>query len=125
MTELDELLPDSVTFDEYEEQALDTSIYEGKLIYPILGLVSEAGEVADKIKKLIRDEGVDITEDVAEQLDPEQRKALAYELGDVLWYLTNVAADIDYSLEEIALLNLDKLAQRKVRGKLQGSGDYR
>lgn len=125
MTELDDLLPDSVTFDEYEEQALDTSIYEGKLIYPILGLVSEAGEVADKIKKLIRDEGVDITQDVAEQLDPKQRKALAYELGDVLWYLTNVAADIDYSLEEIALLNLDKLAQRKVRGKLQGSGDYR
>lgn len=125
MTELDDLIPDSVTFDEYEEQALDTSIYEGKLIYPILGLVSEAGEVADKIKKLIRDEGVDITQDVAEQLDPKQRKALAYELGDVLWYLTNVAADIDYSLEEIALLNLDKLAQRKVRGKLQGSGDYR
>jgi NTP pyrophosphatase (non-canonical NTP hydrolase) len=125
MTELDDLIPDSMTFDEYDEQALDTSIYEGRLIYPLFGLVSEAGECADKVKKWMRDENLDITVDISTQLTPEQKKALAYELGDVLWYLTNVAADLDYSLEEVATLNLDKLTSRKVRDKLHGSGDYR
>lgn len=125
MTELDDLIPDSMTFDEYEEQALDTAIYEGRLVYPLLGLVSEAGECADKVKKWMRDENLDITRELTTQLTPEQKKALAYELGDVLWYLSNVAADLDYSLEEIAMLNLDKLASRKVRDKLHGSGDYR
>lgn len=87
------------------------------LVYPTLGLAGEAGEVAEKVKKLLRDEdGV---------LGDERRSAIAAELGDVLWYVAQVATEAGLELEEIAQANLDKLLSRQRRGVLSGSGDDR
>jgi len=105
---------------EYQERAIGTAIYPNKganLVYPALGLVGEAGEVAEKVKKVIRDGGGVLTDPV--------RDAIAKEMGDVFWYLAALALEIDYSLEEILSMNLEKLSSRKERGVLGGSGDDR
>jgi NTP pyrophosphatase (non-canonical NTP hydrolase) len=104
----------------YQTCALETAVYPGQganFAYPALGLVGEAGEVADKLKKVIRDNDGVLTDPV--------RDAVAKELGDVLWYLAVVAYEMDYDLEEIARMNIDKLNSRKERGVLSGSGDNR
>lgn len=104
---------------EYQEQAIATAIYgEGNSInYPILGLVGEAGELANKYKKVLRDDdGI---------LHPDKRKALQDELGDVLWYMAALARDLGTDLETIAKNNIEKLHSRKARGKIGGSGDNR
>ncbi|MCB0071402.1 MAG: nucleoside triphosphate pyrophosphohydrolase family protein, partial [Caldilineaceae bacterium] len=78
---------------------------------------NEAGELAGKVKKIFRDrDGV---------IGDTDREALKYELGDVLWYLTQIATELDLSLEEIAAANLDKLFSRLERGQIKGDGDYR
>lgn len=87
------------------------------IIYPTLGLVNEAGEVANKIKKIFRDGNGQITE-----LD---RQALKSELGDVLWYLTQIASNLGLTLAEIADDNLVKILARHVKGMIGGSGDHR
>lgn len=87
------------------------------VIYPALGLVNEAGEVAGKIKKVFRDKGGEISD--------ETRQALKAELGDVLWYLAQVATELDLSLDEIAEHNIAKLYDRLDRGKIRGDGDDR
>lgn len=87
------------------------------IVYPTLGLVNEAGEVAGKIKKIFRDKGGTISE--------EDRQALKYELGDVLWYLTQICTELGLTLEEVAQANLEKLFSRLERGQIQGEGDYR
>ena len=100
-------------FYNYQEQACELRLgASNNLTYLALGLVGEAGEVAEKVKKKIRDDKLDTAE-------------LAKELGDVLWYVTNLAEFIGYDLDEIARINLDKLHSRKARNKLQGSGDNR
>lgn len=106
-----------MNFSEYQKRANATAIYDVKfsIMYPTLGLAGEAGEVAEKVKKIIRD-GKDIV---------NEREELAKELGDVLWYVAAVARDIGYSLEVIAEMNIEKLESRKERGKLQGNGDNR
>tara|TARA_R110002124_G_scaffold274908_1_gene444991 strand:- start:226 stop:555 length:330 start_codon:yes stop_codon:yes gene_type:complete len=103
-----------MNFKEYQRKAVSFAIYPAthKVLYPTLGLCGEAGEVAEKVKKQIRD-GV------------FHRHEVAKELGDVLWYLANICNDIGYSLEEVADLNLEKLSSRKKRGALKGSGDNR
>lgn len=117
---------DEMTLDEYQSQATDFAFYNMTLMYPVLGLNGEAGEVAEKLKKLIRDNDLDFTQDdITEQMDHREKQALAYEMGDVLWYLANAANDIGYSLEEIAYMNLDKLDDRSRRNNLRGSGDWR
>ena len=102
---------------EYQERAEVTAIYpnEYSIVYPALGLAGEAGEVADKVKKILRDGKSHLfyEEDIAK------------ELGDVLWYVAILARDLGYSLEEVAEMNLDKLIDRKIRDALQGSGDNR
>jgi NTP pyrophosphatase (non-canonical NTP hydrolase) len=124
--ELIECFDDEMTLDEYQDQATQFAFYKGSVIYPTLGLAGEAGEVAEKIKKLMRDDNLDFTnEDLEEYLTDEQVHDIALELSDVLWYLANLANDIGYSLEDIADINLHKLHSRKVRGKLKGSGDNR
>jgi NTP pyrophosphatase (non-canonical NTP hydrolase) len=104
----------------YQTAALQTAVYPDQgqnFSYPALGLVGEAGEVADKLKKVIRDNGGVLTDPV--------RDAVAKELGDVLWYLAVLAYEMDYDLAEIARINLEKLASRQQRNVLQGSGDDR
>ena len=87
------------------------------MTYPALGLCGEAGEVAEKVKKTIRDDGG--------VLSDQRREALARELGDVLWYLSQLATEADLDLETIAEDNLEKLLSRQERGVLRGSGDNR
>ncbi len=109
-----------MTFEEYQKLAGKTAIYPNQgdnFIYPTLGLVGEAGEVAEKIKKVLRDsEGV---------ISEEKKSEIAKEMGDVLWYLSQLSAELGLSLEEVASLNLEKLKMRQERGKLSGSGDNR
>lgn len=87
------------------------------IVYPTLGLVNEAGEVAGKVKKIFRDKGGQIGE--------EERQALKGELGDVLWYLTQICTELGLTLEEVAAYNLEKLLDRLERGVIQGDGDVR
>lgn len=107
------------TLNEYQQGALETAIYpkEYKIIYPSLGLAGESGEVCDKIKKIIRDNNCEVSDD--------KKREIAKELGDVLWYIATLANDIDYKLEDIAKMNYDKLHSRQQRGVLGGSGDNR
>ena len=108
-----------MTLDEYQKGARTTAIYpkESRIVYPTLGLTGEAGEVADKVKKVIRDNGG--------QFSDERKREIALELGDVMWYVASLAHDLGYSLEEVAQMNLDKLASRMQRDKIHGSGDER
>jgi NTP pyrophosphatase (non-canonical NTP hydrolase) len=110
-----------MTFDDYQKQAMSTALDTGgemtTLYYRALGLTNEAGEVAGKVKKLIRDNQGSLSE--------ESKKAIAGELGDVLWYLQALSDFLGVPLEEIAQANLDKLLSRKERQVLGGSGDNR
>ncbi len=90
---------------------------EHAVTYPTLGLVNEAGEVAGKIKKILRDK--------AGKISKEDKEALKGELGDVLWYFTQLCTELGLTLEEVAEHNLNKLFSRQKRGKLQGNGDNR
>tara|TARA_Y100000589_G_scaffold259482_1_gene249025 strand:- start:2678 stop:3007 length:330 start_codon:yes stop_codon:yes gene_type:complete len=107
-------------FDTYQIIARKTAIYPNlgsNYIYPTLGLVGESGEVAEKIKKVIRDkEGV---------FDDFEKKALKKELGDVLWYIANLCTEFNFSLDDIAESNLVKLKSRASKGNISGSGDER
>lgn len=117
---------DELSLDEYQEEALKFAFYEGSVVYPTLGLTGEAGEVAEKVKKLMRDKAIDFSgDDVSEQIDADDAYELAKELGDVAWYLANLADDIGYSLEEVCMINLLKLQGREQRNTLTGSGDNR
>ena len=112
---------------EYQQEALKTAVYprEFATVYPALGMNGEAGEVADKVKKIIRDTAY-VRDDKGEiVLSDEKRESLALEVGDVLWYCATFAHDIGMTLEEVAKMNVDKLQSRQNRGKLRGSGDYR
>ncbi|VVB76909.1 MazG nucleotide pyrophosphohydrolase domain protein [uncultured archaeon] len=101
--------------DEYQNNAKKTAAYPEiyKIYYPALGLSAEVGEINNKIKKRMRDN---------KEVDKEEAIG---ELGDVLWYVSQLATDLDLSLEEIASRNLEKLRSRAERGKIQGSGDNR
>lgn len=107
-------------FSEYQAASRTTALYPdlGKnFVYPTLGLVGEAGEVAEKIKKVIRDkDGV---------IDEETRIELRKELGDVLWYLSQLAAELGLELDQVAVTNIEKLKSRQQRNQLHGDGDNR
>ncbi len=109
-----------MNFSEYQEKARATAKYPvigHGVIYPTLGLANEAGEVAGKIKKIFRDkDGV---------IGSAEKDALKAELGDVLWYISQVASELELSLNEIAEANVAKLLDRQARGKIQGDGDNR
>ncbi len=109
-----------MNFTDYQQKAKHTAKYPiigHGVIYPTLGLTNEAGEVAGKIKKVFRDKDGIISE--------ADREALKAELGDVLWYLAQVATELDLSLDEIAEYNIKKLLDRLERGKIKGDGDNR
>ena len=106
--------------DTFQKKAMKTAIYPNKgnnLIYPTLGLVGEAGEVAEKVKKMLRDDGGEISK--------QKKEELIKELGDVLWYVSGVAYELKTTLSEVVKVNMEKLSSRKIRNKLQGSGDNR
>lgn len=108
-----------MSFNEYQTRTSWTAIYpqEKALEYLALGLLSEAGEIAGKAKKLIRDHNSQMTD--------EANAAIRAELGDVLWYVAQLATLLKVNLSTVARENLDKLADRKERGTLGGSGDTR
>jgi NTP pyrophosphatase (non-canonical NTP hydrolase) len=120
-----------LTFSQYQRRSRETAIYPGRdagpdgaptnrllaLAYVGLGLAGEAGEVAEKIKKIVRDS--------AGVIGTTNRLAVAKELGDVLWYIAQVATEFGLSFADVAEQNLEKLASRKARGVLGGSGDER
>ena len=107
-------------FKTYQKEARKTAQYPNlgsNNIYPLLGLVGEAGEVAEKVKKVIRDKNG--------LFDDEAKEAIKKELGDVLWYLSNLCTEFNFSFEEVAFQNLKKLKLRAAKGKISGSGDDR
>lgn len=106
-----------MNINEYQKQASETAIYKDKLIYPTLGLAGEAGEIANKVKKILRDSSGEMQEEV--------RQDLISELGDVLWYVAALATDLKTELSEVANKNIEKLNSRKNRGTIGGSGDNR
>jgi NTP pyrophosphatase (non-canonical NTP hydrolase) len=110
-----------MTFDEYQKLALTTVISQDDTfkdtLHWVLGINGEAGEVAEKVKKIIRDKNGKMTK--------QDKEELAKEIGDVLWYLAVFAHDLGFSLDGIAKQNLDKLQSRKARGVLGGTGDNR
>lgn len=108
-----------MTFDTYQTKAVATAVYGSgsKIIYPSLGLANEAGEVLGKIKKVLRDNNGEFSED--------KRYEIGKEIGDVLWYLAALSSDLELSLDDIAHANIEKLLDRSSRGVIQGSGDNR
>jgi NTP pyrophosphatase (non-canonical NTP hydrolase) len=109
-----------VRFSEYQSRSRATAVYPdagSNIVYPALGLCGEAGETAEKVKKAIRDDGGTLTD--------ERRDAIAAELGDVLWYVAQLATEAGLDLEQLAAANLEKLASRQRRSALHGSGDTR
>ena len=103
-----------ISMNEYSQMASKTAIYkqEHAIIYPALGLAAEAGEVANKVKKIMRD-GV------------FNREAIADEVGDCLWYIAALCRDLNVDMQDVAINNLKKLRDRQRRGKIAGSGDTR
>jgi len=120
-----------MNFNEYQLAANKTALYRKtiddlnyhdlsetlKLSYTTLGLVGEAGEIANKVKKIIRDQNLEVNK--------TNKSDLKKELGDVLWYAATLATELGYDLEEVAQDNIDKLRSRYDRGVIAGSGDYR
>lgn len=109
-----------MNFQEYQEKSRKTAIYPdagNNFIYPALGLSGETGEVSEKIKKVIRDKN--------SIMDKETKMTIEKELGDVLWYVSQLASELDLSLNQIAEKNIEKLSSRFERNKLHGNGDDR
>jgi NTP pyrophosphatase (non-canonical NTP hydrolase) len=107
-------------FHTYQQRSRATACYPeagANPIYPTLGLCGEAGEVADKVKKVLRDQGGEFSGEVI--------AALQLELGDVLWYVAQLATELGLELDQVAQANLDKLASRSARNVISGSGDSR
>ncbi len=101
-------------FDDYQKKTGETAVYpeENAIEYLALGLNGEAGEVAEKVKKSIRD-------------DKELGDDIRDEIGDCLWYIARLLDELGYEMSEAAEANIDKLFDRKDRGKIKGSGDNR
>lgn len=108
-----------LTMKQFQDAAKEVAIYRNNtddgIGYTSLGLVGEAGEVANKVKKWMR----------GDMSESELKKVLLDELGDVLWYVAMLSHEAGWELEQVAQRNIDKLSSRKARGKLKGDGDER
>ena len=107
-------------FKDYQDKARTTAVYPDmghNIYYPTLGLAGEAGEVSEKIKKIMRDDMGIVTQ--------EKKDAISKELGDVLWYISNLASELNIDLDKIASDNIEKLLDRMKRNVIKGSGDDR
>lgn len=116
-------------FKQYQDAALKTSMYPSGgilgLCYTTLGLNGEAGEVAERIKKIIRDDEVSSDNSTLKKVIEDRKTEIVKELGDVLWYLSSLCTELGTDLNEVAQANLDKLRSRMDRGVIKGSGDNR
>lgn len=115
-------MTNELTLNDYQEAALTTAVYPAStpvdgIMYTTLGLAGEAGEIANKVKKILRDD--------RGMLTPERREDLYDELGDVLWYVAALAYELEIDLTEVAERNLFKLGFRKAEGTIHGEGDKR
>ena len=110
----------TITAADYQSRACETAIFpkQQAMEYLTLGLTGEAGEIANKVKKFIRD-GAAKDEYLAKRIE------IGYEIGDVLWYCAVLAEELEMNLGHIMEKNLEKLADRHKRGKISGSGDNR
>lgn len=109
-----------MNFNEYQEKAFETALYPkigSNIYYPTMGLSGEAGEIANKVKKVMRDRGGRLTDAI--------REDLAQEIGDCLWYLSALSSELQLWMGDIATANIEKLTDRAERGTIQGSGDNR
>lgn len=115
-----------MTFNEYQEATRETALYretvkaslsDHTFLYLVLGLAGESGEVADKVKKIYRDNGGVLTD--------ETKQELIKELGDILWYIARLSDDWGVPLERLAKMNIEKTHSRKRRNELHGDGDNR
>ena len=109
-----------MNFDKYQEACRETAQYPNRgnnYVYPVLGICGESGEVAEKIKKIIRDKNGIINE--------QDRKEICKELGDVMWYISATCDEVGLKLDIVARTNINKLKDRKNRNKIHGSGDNR
>lgn len=119
------------TLDEYQNAATAFAVYPPGigLLYATIALAGETGEFAEKVKKALRNEDMELCTgrdyEIYTWTDPSLRKPLALELGDVLWYVSALAKELGFTLEQIATMNLNKLNGRKERGTLVGEGDTR
>lgn len=107
-------------FKKYQKFTNSVAVYPKlgkKFVYPALGLAGEAGEIADKVKKIFRDK--------SGRVKKKDKEEIAKELGDVMWYVSQVATEFGLSLDEVAKENVKKLKSRKKRGKIHGDGDNR
>ena len=120
------------SFDEYQNRAWALAIYPKKgsnWIYPLLGLFGESGEIAEKIKKIIRNDNFVVLKRTKIE-DPhffleEEKKAMKKELGDVLWYVNAICGEMGWKLKDVAQENIEKLESRQRRNKIKGDGDER
>jgi NTP pyrophosphatase (non-canonical NTP hydrolase) len=108
-----------MNWDEYQSFVVTSKKYDSSfaILYPVLGLASEAGEVAGKLKKTLRD--------FNGKIDEEQRNKLIDEISDVLWYVTACVDDLGFTLEELAEYNYTKISGRLRNGTIHGDGDVR
>lgn len=110
-----------MTLTDYQKEALVTAVFTGDefkdLSHWVLGITGEAGEIAEKIKKIIRDKNA--------TLDKDDKEELIKEMGDVLWYLAVLTKHLGYDFDEVGTRNIAKLRSRQARGKIKGSGDNR
>ena len=108
-----------LTFENYEKIVMKEKVYGcgNKILYPTLGLTGEAGEVSDKVKKVLRDNNGDF--------DVQKSIEIAKELADVLWYVTALSQDLGFDLDFIAQMSIDKVLSRRNRNVIHGEGDNR
>lgn len=109
-----------MNFNSYQHKALESAVYPNRgnnIVYPVLGMNGEAGEVAEKVKKILRDKDGQWTE--------EDKEEIKKEIGDVLWYCAAAASEFGLNLQEVAEANIDKLHDRLKRNKIYGNGDNR
>jgi NTP pyrophosphatase (non-canonical NTP hydrolase) len=109
-----------MTFDEYQIESRKTAQYPdagSNYLYPVLGLCGESGEVAEKFKKLIRDRNGTMSE--------EYKAEIKKELGDIVWYIAQIASELGISFEDIAETNIEKIMSRMERSQINGDGDNR
>jgi NTP pyrophosphatase (non-canonical NTP hydrolase) len=109
--------PDFGTYQQESRKTWGPVRTDHPVVYPTLGLVNEAGELAGKVKKVLRDR--------AGVISPADRDALKHELGDVLWYLAQICTELGLTLDEVAAANLEKITDRLRRGVIRGDGDNR